>query len=181
MNVGDAIARRRSCRAYRDAPVPPEAVDRLVEAVRLAPSACNRQPWRLALVTDPAVRRRIVERGFLPGIRMPWALDAPLLVALGMVRSTTTHRLGVWLSGVDYPWVDMGIAGEHLVLAATELGLGTCWIGWIRSRVIRRLVGWPLAFRPVAIIAVGYPAEPDRAAREVSRMPVEQWVKRVQS
>jgi nitroreductase len=51
-----------------------------------------------------------------------------------MERSFVTHRLAASVSGVDYPWVDIGIAGEHLVLAATELGLGTCWIGWIRPR-----------------------------------------------
>jgi nitroreductase len=63
------------------------------------------------------------------------------------------------VSGIRYPWVDIGIAGEHLVLAATELGLGTCWIGWIRPRVIRRIVGWPLRVRPASVIAVGHPRQ----------------------
>ena len=62
-------------------------------------------------------------------------------------------------SGVNYPWVDIGIAGEHLVLAATELGLGTCWIGWIKPRAIARLVDWPRSVKPVVVITVGYPCE----------------------
>lgn len=180
MNVADAIAARYSCRAYRPDPVPAHAVDRLVEAVRLAPSACNRQPWRLALVSAADARRQIVERGFLPGIRMPWALDAPLLVVLGMARSFVTHRLGAWVSRVDYPWIDLGIAGEHLALQATELGLATCWIGWVRPRVLRRLVGWPAAVRPVAVMAVGYAAGGAGVRpRPTDRLPSAQWVSRV--
>ena len=87
------------------------------------------QPWRFAVVQSPELRRRIVEEGFLPGIKMTWAIDAPVHVVIGMERSLVTHRIAASVSGVDYPWVDIGIAGEHLVLAATELGLGTCWIG----------------------------------------------------
>src|ERR1017187_5271991 len=96
--VRDAIARRVSCRAYQLKPVPEAQV------------------------------MQIVEEGFLPGIKMTWAIDAPVHVVIGMERSFVTHRLAASVSGVDYPWVDIGIAGEHLVLAATELGLGTCWI-----------------------------------------------------
>jgi len=65
----------------------------------------------------------------------------------------------IQVSAVDYPWVDIGIAGEHLVLAATELGLGTCWIGWIKPRVVARIVGWPAAVKPVVVITVGYASD----------------------
>jgi nitroreductase len=73
------------------------------------------------------------------------------------------------VSGVDYPWVDIGIAGEHLVLAATELGLGTCWIGWIKPRAIARIVGWPRSVKPVVVITVGYPSEAEPEKLPVSR------------
>ena len=59
----------------------------------------------------------------------------------------------------SYPWIDVGIAGERLVLQATELGLGTCWIGWIRPKTVRRIVGWPAAIRPAALITVGWPSD----------------------
>ena len=134
--VTATIARRVSCRAYQTTPVAEAQVMQILEAAQLAPSACNQQPWRFAVVRDPELRRRIVQEGFLPGARMGWALDAPVHVVLGMERSFITHRLGPQVSGVDYPWVDIGIAGEHLVLAATELGLGTCWIGWIKPKVL---------------------------------------------
>jgi nitroreductase len=163
--VLSVISRRVSCRSYRPEPVPPECLAQMLEAARLAPSACNRQPWRFAVVRDMAVRRRIVSEGFLPGLGMQWALEAPVHVVLGMEHSFVTHRLGAVLSGVNYPWMDLGIAGEHLVLAATSLGLGTCWIGWINPRALSRIVGWPAAVRAVAVITVGYPQpQPERPA-----------------
>jgi nitroreductase len=162
VSVADVIARRVSCRAYKPDPVPEAHVRQILEAARLAPSACNQQPWRFAVVRDPELRRRIVEEGFLPGLKMTWALDAPVHIVVGMETSFLTHQLGASVSGVDYPWVDIGIAGEHLVLAATELGLGTCWIGWIKPKALARIVNWPRAIKAVVVITVGYPgaAEP---------------------
>ena len=165
----EVIARRVSCRAYRAEPVPEDHVRHILEAARLAPSACNQQPWRFVVVRELEPRRRIVEEGFLPGIKMNWALDAPCLVVIGMERSFLTHRLAASVSGVDYPWVDIGIAGEHLVLAATELGLGTCWIGWIKPRIVARIVGWSRSVKPVVVITVGCPREPQAGAPPASR------------
>jgi nitroreductase len=157
LTVQAVIARRTSCRAYQSKPVPGAQVLQILEAARLAPSACNQQPWRFAVVREAGLRRRVVEEGFRPGIKMAWALDAPVHVVVGMERSFVTHRFMAFIAGVDYPWVDIGIAGEHLVLAATELGLGTCWIGWIRPRALAKIVGWPRSVQPVMVITVGYP------------------------
>ena len=178
MTVRDAIARRVSCRAYQPTPVPQAQLMHILEAARLAPSACNQQPWRFAVVRNPGLRRRIVEEGFLPGIKMTWAIDAPVHVVIGMERSFVTHRLAASVSGVDYPWVDIGIAGEHLVLAATELGLGTCWIGWIKPRVVAKLAGWAAFVKPVVVITVGYPTEADPGPLPASRRkPLAELVK----
>lgn len=159
-SVMEVIGRRVSCRAYRADPIPEETLRSVLEAARLAPSACNRQPWRFAVARGASTRRRIVEEGFLPGLGMDWALDAPVHVILGMERSIVTHVLGASVSGVDYPWIDIGIAGEHLVLAATEAGLGTCWIGWIRYAPLRRIAGWKRTVRPVAVLTLGWPLKP---------------------
>lgn len=168
-SVIDLISRRVSCRSYKPDPVPEAYLLRILEAARLAPSACNKQPWRFAVVRDQEIRRRIVEEGFLPGAKMTWALTAPVHVVLGMEKSLITHRLAPSVSGVDYPWVDIGISGEHLVLAATELGLGTCWIGWIKAGAIGKIVGWPRAVRPVAVITVGYPQKTEGGLPPVMR------------
>jgi nitroreductase len=167
--VRNAIAQRVSCLAYQPTPVPESHLMLILEAARLAPSACNQQPWRFAVVRNLDFRRRIVEDGFLPGIKMTWAIDAPVHVFIGMERSFMTHQLAASVSGVNYPWVDIGIAGEHLVLEATELGLGTCWIGWIKPRVVAKIVGWPASVKPVVVITVGYACDPDAAIPPASR------------
>lgn len=169
LSVVDAIARRVSCRAYQTTPVPEPHLLQMLEAARLAPSACNQQPWRFAVVRNPDLRRRIVEESFLPGIKMNWAIEAPVHVIIGMERSLVTHRIAASVSGVDYPWVDIGIAGEHLVLAATALGLGTCWIGWIKPRTVARIVGWPVSVKPVVVITVGYASDSNAAVPPASR------------
>lgn len=169
------VKRRTSCRAYVPEPVPRGHLELMLEAARLAPSACNKQPWRFAVVEDGAVRRRLVDEAFLAGIPMRWAADAGAIVALGMERSAVTHKVAPRVSGVDYPLLDLGIAGEHLVLQAEELGLGTCWIGWIKPKEVRRIVGWPRGIEPVGLVTVGWPAPGGRMARP--RRPLEEMVK----
>lgn len=129
----------------------------MIEAARLAPSACNRQPWHFAVVTDEVMRMQLINKAFLPGIPMRWAENAGAIIALGMKRTTLTHQIATKISGVDYPLIDMGIAGEHLVLQAEELGLGTCWIGWINPKIARRVIGWPRPVEVVSLITVGWP------------------------
>ena len=168
------VKQRTSCRAYEPKPVPREHLELMLEAARLAPSACNKQPWRFVVVEDEAIRRRLVNESFLTGIPMKWALNAGAIIALGMEKSAITHRIAPKISGVDYPLLDLGIAGEHLVLQAEELGLGTCWIGWIKPKKVRAIVDWPSGIEPVILITVGWPA----AARRIRpRMPVDMFVK----
>ncbi|MFC1497712.1 nitroreductase family protein [Verrucomicrobiota bacterium] len=149
------ITKRYSCRSYKKDPVPQEHIDLILEAGQTAPSACNKKPWRFEAVKDESQRKRIVEEGFLPGFSMRWALNAPVLIVLGIERSVITHRVAPKISGIDYALIDIGIAGEHIVLQATELELGTCWIGWIRPGQVRNIIGWPKSIEPQAIISVG--------------------------
>ncbi|MBU4199839.1 MAG: nitroreductase family protein [Verrucomicrobia bacterium] len=172
------IQSRWSCREYRPDPVPREAIEKMLDAARWAPSACNRQPWRFSVVTREETRKAIASRGLLPGLSAQWVVGAPVMIVMGMCRAVVTHRVAPWLSGVDYAWIDLGIAGEHLVLQAMELGLGTCWIGWIRPAVIRKIVGWPVSIRPAILFAVGWPEEPSPVKR-TDRLPLSdlvQWM-----
>ena len=147
----------------------------MLEAARLAPSACNKQPWRFAVVEDEATRKQLINEAFLAGIPMKWAQNAGAMIALGMEKSAITHKIAPKISGVDYPLLDLGIAGEHLVLQAEELGLGTCWIGWIKPKEVRRIVGWPRSIEPVGLITVGWPVSKDRQTR--SRLSFDEIVK----
>jgi nitroreductase len=168
---------RTSCRSYEPRPVPREHLDLMLEAARLAPSACNKQPWRFAVVEDEATRMRLINEAFLAGIPMKWAENAGAIIALGMEKSVVTHKIATKISGVDYPLLDVGIAGEHLVLQAEELGLGTCWIGWIKPKEVRKIVGWPRGIEPVSLITVGWPVSNDRKTRpRLSSEEIVKWL-----
>lgn len=173
-NFLDLVKSRVSCRDYRPMPVPDEVLNACIEAARLAPSACNRQPWRLVVVRDPDRRRRLAAEALLPGIPMPWVGGAPVIVALCAEQELLTHRIAPWFSKVRYDLLDPGIAGEHLVLAATAAGLGSCWIGWINPKAVANILALPRKIKPLALITLGYPASnrepsPRRALDEIRR------------
>jgi nitroreductase len=171
------VKHRTSCRSYKPTPVTKEHLELMLETARLAPSACNKQPWRFAMVSDEATRMRLIREAFLKGIPMKWAENAGAIIALGMEKSAITHKLAPKISGVDYPLLDLGIAGEHLVLQAEELGLGTCWIGWIKSKKVREIVGWPRSIEPVSLITVGWPVLSDRKTRpRLSAEEISKWI-----
>jgi nitroreductase len=93
-----------------------------------------------------------------------------------MKKSFITHQVAPLLSKVEYPLLDLGIAGEHAILQATELGLGTCWIGWIKPKEIRRILGWPADVLPQALITVGWPASrPERASLRLPLDEIATW------
>ena len=156
----DLVKRRRSCRNYRPDPVPRQLIERCVEAATYAPTACNTQSWRF-FVVEGELKDRLVERS-LGGFIVPnrFAKQAPLIVVMATDMDIVTHRIGGKLKGIDYHLVDAGIAGEHFVLQATELGLGTCWIGWFDKKAAKRLLKLPPGWDLTAMLTVGYPVEP---------------------
>lgn len=173
----ELVKHRTSCRSYEPKPIPRKHLELMLEAARLAPSACNKQPWRFAVVEDVTTRLQIIDKAFLKGIPMRWAANAGAIIALGMQKSAVTHKIAPRISGVDYPLLDLGIAGEHLVLQAEELGLGTCWIGWIRPKAVRRIVGWPRDIDPVSLITVGWPVLKDWKTRpRLDQEEITKWL-----
>jgi len=158
-NFIDLVRKRRSIRKYRGDPVPREMIESCIEAARHAPSASNTQGWRFFIV-EGDLKDRLVKAG-MGGIVVPnkFAFSAPVVVVLAMKLSVVTHRLGAGIKGIDYHLVDAGIAGEHFVLQAAELGLGTCWIGWFNKKAVRALLGIPSGWDIPALITLGFPAE----------------------
>lgn len=171
MELETAIRERRSCRAYRPDPVPDNLIRECVEAARLAPSACNKQPWRFYAVSAPDLRKQLCEEALLPGIKMPWLEQAPVIMVLCMKKKLATHFLAPLLSGIHYEYIDLGIAGEHFVLAAEERGLGTCWVGWIKAARTKKILNLPFDVTPVSFLSVGYPAE---LRDHTGRLPLEE-------
>ena len=143
----DLVRTRRSVRRYKSDPVPREKLEYVLEAARLAPSWGNRQCWRFIVVTDEAKRRAITTR--------EWAAEAPVVI----VGCAHPHLSGSKFSQ-QYYMLDMGIAMEHLILAAAEQGLGTCWIGGqFDEEAVKQALGIPEGARVVALTPIGYPAE----------------------
>lgn len=152
------IKKRVSCRDYLDKAVPEELINNCIEAARLAPSACNKQPWRFIIVKKTELREEIARKGLLPALPMPWLRKAPVIIALCAEKSTFTHKIAPLVSGVNYHLIDMGIAGEHFVLEAENQGLGTCWIGWFNQKQIKRILDIPRGVEVVSLLSLGFPA-----------------------
>ena len=154
MTVMDAIRSRRSVRSYSPKPVPPAVLDKMLEALRLAPSACNYQPWRFIFVTDEVMRQKLAatagEQHFIA--------EAPLLVVGVGLPGNAYKKMGGHGNSVD---VDVAIALDHLTLAAVEEGLGTCWIGAFREKDVKALLHIPPEAKVVALTPLGYPASAD--------------------
>jgi nitroreductase len=149
MDVIEAIRTRRSIRAYKPDPVPEEHIMQVLEAARLAPSAGNRQPWLFIVVRDPQVKERL-----RAAYAAEWFFQAPVVIC-------ACGSTGLAYTGYGRCWweVDVTIAMDHLILAATELGLGTCWIGAFDCDAAIEALEVPDGFVPVVMTPLGYPAE----------------------
>ena len=143
MSFLELVNKRSSVRAYSNRPVPREVLDRCLEATRLAPSACNSQPWYFFVVDDPQLRKKVADVAFSGIYSMnAFAKAAPVLVLVERDKSVLLARLGGQVRDVQYSLVDMGIAIEHFVLQAAEEGVGTCWIGWfLMKEQLKRCLG----------------------------------------
>jgi nitroreductase len=150
MSVLDLLRRRRSIRKYKSVPVEAEKLAVVLEAARLGPSAANLQPCHFIVVKKPEVRESL-----RAAYKADWFVNAPVIV-VGCVDSKVAWRRR---DGEDYWKVDVAIAMQNLVLAATELGLGTCWIAAFDEDSAKKALGVPKEVRVVALTPLGYPAE----------------------
>ena len=171
MNFLDLISKRQSCRKYADAPVPQEILERCLEAARLAPSACNSQPWRFIVVAESHLKNRLAEAAFFGLHAMnSFAKAASVLVVVVTERSKYAAQLAGSFKGIQYSLIDLGIAGEHFCLQAAEEGLGTCWLGWFNQRGVQKVLGLSRKERVDIIISVGY--SKDDVFREKTRKSI---------
>ncbi len=168
----ELVNRRQSTRAFRPDPVPRPCIERCLEAARLAPSACNSQPWFFLVADTPAARQKLAEAAF-SGIYavFNFAVRAPALVAVAAERSKFAAAAAGWWRGTPFNLADIGIAGEHLVLQAAAEGLGSCWIGWFNAKAAASALALPPGRRLEFLICLGYPAEP--AIRPKIRKPLD--------
>lgn len=153
MNVHEAIRSRRSVREYSSRPIPPESLQKLRDALRFAPSACNIQPWKFLLVTDDRTRHQL---GHVAS-EQTFISPAPLIVVACGFPEDAYPRMGGHGNSVD---IDVAIALDHLTLAAVAEGLGTCWIGAFDEQKVKELLHIPPHVKVVAMMPVGFPNSP---------------------
>jgi nitroreductase len=143
LEFNEVLKKRRSVRRYKDTPVPRESIMKVLEAARIAPSAGHRQPWHFVVVEDETKRERLAGRS-------SWAAKAPVII-VGVADPVASPS---WYMN------DMGIAFEHIVLTATNLGLGTCWMGQTRRDAeVKEILGIPDELRVIALTPMGEPDE----------------------
>jgi nitroreductase len=153
------LARRRySVRSYKSDPVEKEKLSRILDAARLAPTAANRQPYRL-IVIHPADR----EAELLRIYSKVWFVEAPIVIcACGILAKNWVRK-----DGKNYNDVDVAIVMDHLVMAATAAGLGTCWIAAFDPLAAKEVLGLPEGVEPIAFTPLGYAADqPPRKKRK---------------
>jgi nitroreductase len=155
VSFAELIRARYAVRAYRPDPVPDELLAQVLEAGRLAPTASNRQPVRV-IVIHTAGREAELGRIY----QREWFAQAPLVLCVCTVPREA------WIREVDgrsYADVDAAIVMDHLVLAATELGLGTCWVAAFDPAAAREILGLPDDVEPLLFTPLGFPADQPRA------------------
>lgn len=158
MNFIEVVKSRYSARAYKPQPVEEEKLKQVLEAARLAPTAANRQPFRLIVIHTEG-REEELELIY----SAPWFVQTPIVIcACGIPSQSWVRR-----DGKSFCDVDVAIAMDHLILAAADLGLGTCWVGAFNPDAARQVLGLPDDVEPIAFTPLGYPADmPGYKSRE---------------
>jgi len=153
MEFSELVQKRYSVRAYRPVPVEEDRLHQVLEAARLAPSASNRQPFKIIVIRTAGREtelRRIYDKS--------WFVQAPLIIAACGIPAQNWIRR----DGKNYNDVDVTIAMDHLILAAASLGLGTCWIAAFDPAAAREVLRLPAGVEPIAFTPLGYPADTPR-------------------
>lgn len=160
MSFIDLANKRYSVRNYKDTPVPNEKLNRCIEAARLAPSACNSQPWKFIILDDPDLREKASKAAFEGVLKFnSFVFKAPVLVLIVSERQKMSAKFGSLVKRKNLSQMDVGITAEHFCLQAAEEGLGTCMLGWFNEKKVKNLLAIPKFKRVELLISVGYSAD----------------------
>ena len=170
MNFQELINNRQSVRKYLGKKVEPEKIEKIIDAVHLAPSACNSQPWKIIIVDEPDLKNEVAKATFSKTISFnKFVAEAPVIAVLVIEKAKLIAQIGSSIKNMDYPKIDIGIAAAHFCLQAAELGLGTCMIGWFDEKRIRQLINIPEKRKIGLIITLGYPPEDYKMRRKIRK------------
>lgn len=166
MELYEVIKKRRSVRKYKPIPIADEVTNRILDAGRMAPSAKNYQPWHFVVIRDPEIKKKIAEACS----NQNFIADADVIICGCAFEKLAWGRMGNYMAAWPH---DLSIALEHIVLAATNEGLGTCWIGKFDEGMVKDILAVPDGVRVVALTPVGVPLE---EAKERGRLNLEDIV-----
>lgn len=170
----ELIISRQSDRKYSDKTVEKEKLDRIIEAGRMAPSACNAQPWKFIVVTEPMLISKIAEAASAKLIGMnTFVAQAPVQLIVVREKPNMSSKVGSTIKNKDYSLIDIGIASENICLQAKAEGIGSCIIGWFDEKMLRKLLAIPRSKRVELIITIGYSLSDHR---EKKRKPPEETI-----
>ena len=167
MNFYEVIKKRCSIRSYKPNPVEEEKLNRIFEAARMAPSAANRQPICFVIIKDEKTKQQL-KRVY----DEKWFYTAPIIICVCSIPEKAWIRS----DGRNYADIDAAIAMDHLILAATEEGLATCWVAAFKVSILKSLLKLPPGVEPIAMTPIGYPQD---IPEPTYRKPIEDIVKNI--
>lgn len=164
MDFLEFVSTRQSDRTFDPArPVEKEKIERIIETARLAPSACNAQPWHMIVVDDPELKNKVADATSARALGMNhFTKQAPVHIVLVEEKVNLTSGVGGWVKQKDYAQMDLGVVAAHITLAAHAEGLGSCILGWFNEPRMRELLSIPNSKRVWLDIAIGYSVQPLR-------------------
>lgn len=161
------VNQRQSTRAFdQDKLVEREKIERIVEAARMAPSACNAQPWHFIVVDEPELKNKVADAASAKLLGMNhFTKQAPVHIVVVEEKVNISSGIGGLIKDKHFAFVDIGIAAAHITLAAEAEGLGSCIMGWFAEKKIKKLLNIPDNRRVILDIVIGYAAQPIRAKK----------------
>lgn len=169
MTYKELLLKRQSDRKYEERTVENDKLEACLEAARLSPSACNSQPWTFVVVNEPEILQQMRKATADMALNR-FIHQVPVIVAVVLEKANFTSSIGSVIKDKEYTLLDLGIAANNFCMQATELGLGTCMIGWFDEKKVKQILNVPTAKRVPLLIAVGYSAA---ATRKKIRKPMD--------
>lgn len=170
----ELIKSRQSDRRYSEQPVEPEKLERVLEAGRMAPSACNSQPWKFVSVTEASLIKSVAEAASAKLLGMnTFVTQSPVIIVIVREKANFSSKIGATIKNKDYSLIDIGIAAQNICLQAKAEGLGSCMIGWFDENMVRKLLSIPRTKRVELLITIGYSLSDTRTKK---RKPAEEVI-----
>lgn len=172
MDFSELILIRQSVRSYQNRPVESWKIEKLIESVRLAPSASNSQPWKLIIVDDQEIKNRVAHATYSTLISFnKFAPQAPVIAVITIEKPKLVTQIGGRLKDREFPLIDIGIASAHFCLQAAELGLSTCMLGWFDEDEIKKILQIPSKTKLGLAITLGYAHEDESLRKKIRKLP----------